>query len=116
YLAGSPSAMCPADREPIHLLAIDVDPLELAERSNTAHYRPPRLTTETCITCHIGSGVLTMNSYTRFFSARLANNAKLDDLGPSREVDLTKYWKEQDQSWGMLRGYWEAGGDKGNKR
>jgi hypothetical protein len=53
---------------------------------------------------------MSMNSNTRFFSGMPAQNPGLDHLGFDREITLTTHWKQQQASWGMLRGYWEAMG------
>lgn len=94
------------DREPIIFRAFDIDWFESHKQDDK--YRPPPLVLENCFGCHRDTGVLSMNSYGRSFSEMSHTNPKLEDLGFEREVAITKDWKQEQASWGMLQGYWEA--------
>ncbi len=114
YLAGEKSALRavgPEDRAPP---VFETHDMELFEGfgENEANipfpYRPPGIVLRSCIGCHRDPGVLSMNSYTRSFSPVPAKNPGLVDSSFEREVTITAYWKRQQASWGMLRGYREA--------
>jgi hypothetical protein len=101
-------AVGPEETEPLVFLSKEIDFFELPRNPESAEHRPQPPILKSCFGCHREPGVLSMNSFTRAFSAVPANNPKLADLSLSREATLAIDWKKSQASWGMLRGYWET--------
>jgi hypothetical protein len=66
------------------------------------------VTLDTCMPCHSGPGLFSVNSYTRFlsFSESPERPAKLMPLDFDREVLETVSWKQRQFDWGLLQGLW----------
>jgi hypothetical protein len=63
----------------------------------------------TCITCHAGAGILSVNSFTRSFtSPPTLNPTSMADLSIEREIGDTIAWKHRRYEWGVLQGLWET--------
>jgi len=110
YLAGDKNALHTVgsgDREPTVFFSLDIDWFEASVRNNIGPYRQPGHVLGSCIGCHSGSGVMSMESFNPRFILR-ARNPGLENLSFDREIRVTADWKQQQTSWGMLRGYWEA--------
>lgn len=112
YLVGEKDALCAVGPDDCDvapgIMSHDIDWFESHEGNNPGPYSPPRPILESCRPCHMDSGVLSMNSYTRAFARRPARNPGLEEMSLEREISITADWKRQQASWGMLRGYWEA--------
>ena len=63
----------------------------------------------TCVRCHSGNGIFSVNSYTRHIGPRAIN----PQLLPADSVDYqgrtALEWKKQRFDWGLLRGLLERG-------
>jgi hypothetical protein len=67
------------------------------------------VTLETCMQCHSGRGIFSVNSYTRglsFFSESQHSPANLTPFDFHHEVIETIGWKERQFDWGLLQGLW----------
>jgi hypothetical protein len=67
------------------------------------------VTLNTCMQCHSGPGLFSVNSYTRFlsfFSESPQRPANLTPLGFDREIENTISWKQRQFDWGLLQGIW----------
>ena len=70
------------------------------------------VTLNTCMQCHSGQGIFSVNSYTRslsFFSESSQRPANLAPVDFKREIENTTFWKQRQFDWGLLQGMWRQG-------
>jgi hypothetical protein len=68
------------------------------------------VTLDTCMQCHSGPGLFSVNSYTRFLSFSEFSSQRPANLTPldfHREVLETIDWKQRQFDWGLLQGLWD---------
>jgi hypothetical protein len=96
---------------PLHLFSNGIDPFEYHQRGQTnddsATYG--RVILETCAQCHSGSGIYSVNSFTRRLSLPFGpsfETTQMTEPDPEREATDTIFWNEQRFDWGLLKGLW----------
>lgn len=110
YVAGDRPAwhrFAADEYEPPVFMTHDVDLYARPNEPREPRHRPAIL--RSCFTCHSAPGAQSMLSHTRLFTARPVGGPRLEPLSIEREEAITRSWKEQHASWGVLRGIWEAG-------
>ena len=100
----------------VHFMGKGIDQFEYTFRnaSNEVEVldsaRLQSITLDTCMICHQGPGIFSVNSYTRslsFFSESPQRPANLVPLDFQREVLETIGWKQRQFDWGLLQGLWD---------
>lgn len=99
----------------VHFMGMGFDQFEYTSRnaSNEVEVldsaRLQSVTLDTCMQCHSGPGLFSVNSYTRFlsFSESPERPANLTPLDFHREVLATIDWKQRQFDWGLLQGLWQ---------
>jgi len=101
----------------VHLMGMGFDQFEYTSRnaSNEVEVldsaKLQSVTLNTCMQCHSGPGLFSVNSYTRslsFFSESPQRPANLTPLDFNREVENTIDWKHRQFNWGLLQGLWDG--------
>lgn len=69
--------------------------------------REQPLVLQNCFGCHRDQGALSMNSYTRAFSAVLSKNPEIKERSFADQIKLTSEWKTKHDSWKRLREDWD---------
>jgi hypothetical protein len=101
----------------VHFMGMGFDQFQYASRnaSNEVEVldsaRLQSVTLNTCMQCHNGPGIFSVNSYTRFLSFSESSSqrpANLTPLGFNREIGNTIYWKQRQYDWGLLQGIWNG--------
>lgn len=59
-----------------------------------------------CMGCHGGAGIHSVLSHSQLFSAATLHPPRLQEYSPERIGVFTIRWKENQFSWGLLRGLW----------
>ena len=100
----------------VHLMGMGVDQFEYTSR-NAANKvevldsaKLQSITLNTCMQCHSGPGLFSVNSYTRalsFSSESPQRPANLTPLDFHREIENTIDWKQRQFNWGLLQGLWD---------
>jgi hypothetical protein len=98
----------------VHFMGMGTDQFEQTIRNTNNEVevldsaRLQSVTLNTCMQCHSGPGLFSVNSYTRFlsFSESPERPAKLMPLDFNREVRETVSWKQRQFDWGLLQGLW----------
>ncbi len=99
----------------VHFMGMGFDQFQYTSRnaSNEVEVldsaRLQSVTLDTCRQCHSGTGIFSVNSYTRalsFFSESPQRPANLTPLDFQREVESTIFWKQRQFDWGLLQGLW----------
>ncbi|MFZ0828938.1 MAG: hypothetical protein WAO02_16095 [Verrucomicrobiia bacterium] len=99
----------------VHFMGMGFDQFEYTSRnaSNKVEVldsaKLQSVTLNTCMQCHSGPGLFSVNSYTRslsFFSESPQRPANLTPLDFNREIESTIYWKQRQFDWGLLQGIW----------
>ena len=80
------------------------DPIEMPRANAGSH--APRL--RTCMTCHSGPGIHSINSYKQFFQAATILPPRLKATTPTTAGTGAIREKRKAYSWGLLRGLWRA--------
>jgi hypothetical protein len=102
----------------VHFMGMGVDQFEYTPRNASNEVAVPdsarlqSVTLNTCMTCHSGPGLFSVNSYTRslsFFSESPQRPANLTPLDFDREIKNTIFWKQRQFDWGLLQGTWRQG-------
>ena len=63
----------------------------------------------TCVRCHSGNGIFSVNSYTRYIGPGTINPQLLPADSADNQGNATLEWKKQRFDWGLLRGLLERG-------
>lgn len=63
----------------------------------------------TCMRCHSGNGIFSINSYTRFLGPETVNPQLLPADSSDHQGHATLEWKRQRFDWGLLQGHLERG-------
>lgn len=99
----------------VHFMGMGFDPFEYTSRNAANEVevldstRFQSATLHTCMECHNGAGIFSVNCYTRslsFFSESPQRPANLTPLDFNREVENTIDWKHRQFDWGLLQGLW----------
>jgi hypothetical protein len=99
----------------VHLMGMGFDQFQYTSRnaSNEVEVldsaKLQSVTLNTCMQCHSGRGIYSVNSYTRFlsfFSESPQRPANLTPLDFGREIESTIFWKQRQFNWGLLQGLW----------
>ena len=98
----------------VHFMGMGFDQFEYTSRnaSNEVEVldsaKLQSVTLNTCMQCHPGPVLFSVNSYTRFlsFSESPERPAKLMPLDFNREIQNTIDWKQRQFDWGLLQGLW----------
>ncbi len=99
----------------VHFMGMGFDQFEYTSRnaSNEVEVldsaRLQSVTLNTCVQCHRGPGIFSVNSYTRFlsfFSESPQRPANLKPLDFNLEIQNTIGWKQRQFDWGLLQGLW----------
>jgi hypothetical protein len=99
----------------VHLMGMGFDQFQYTSRnaSNEVEVldsaKLQSVTLDTCIQCHSGRSLFSVNSYTRslsFFSESPQRPANLTPLDFNREIENTIDWKQRQFDWGLLQGLW----------
>jgi hypothetical protein len=98
----------------VHFMGMGFDQFEYTSRnaSNEVEVldsaKLKSVTLNTCMQCHSGPRLFSVNSYTRFlsFSESPQRPANLTPLDFHREVLATIDWKQRQFDWGLLQGLW----------
>jgi hypothetical protein len=99
----------------VHLMGMGFDQFEYTSRNASNEVEVPDsaklqyITLNTCVQCHRGPGLFSVNSYTRFlsfFSESPQRPANLTPVDFHREVLDTIDWKQRQFDWGLLQGIW----------
>jgi hypothetical protein len=102
----------------VHFMGMGFDQFEYTSRnaSNEVEVldsaKLQSVTLNTCMQCHPGPGLFSVNSYTRFlsfFSESPQRPANLMPLDSHREILETIDWKQRQFDWGLLQGLWNQG-------
>lgn len=97
----------------VHLMGTGFDQFQYTSRnaSNEVEVldsaKLQSVTLNTCMQCHNGPGIFSVNSYTRslsFFSESPQRPANLTPLNFNREIENTIFWKQRQFDWGLLQG------------
>jgi hypothetical protein len=98
----------------VHFMGKGFDQFEYTSRNAANEVEVPdsatlkSVTLDTCMQCHSGRGLFSVNSYTRFlsFSESPERPARLMQLDFNREIESTISWKQRQFDWGLLQGLW----------
>lgn len=103
------------DFNAVHLMGRGIDQFEYTFRNASNEVEVldsaelQSVTLNTCMECHSGPGLFSVNSYTRsmsFFSESPQRPANLTPLDFNREIESTISWKHRQFDWGLLQGLW----------
>lgn len=90
---------------------IGIDPFEYHFQPETnngpTEYRS--IVLRSCMECHSGPGICSVNSFTRFLSFSYpppGETTHLMESPPEHENEVTVDWKQQQFDWGLLQGLW----------
>jgi hypothetical protein len=88
----------------VHFRSMGVDQFEYTSAADWARWRDRirDVTLRTCVACHQGPGILSVNTYTTFMMT--AN--RLGATTPERESEATISAKSRRFDWGLLQGLW----------
>jgi len=98
----------------VHFRGMGSDQFEHTFKNSDGEHQTPdsaklqSVTLHTCMECHSGPGIFSVNSYTRFLSFSEASQrpANLTPLDFNREIENTIFWKQRQFDWGLLQGLW----------
>ena len=102
----------------VHFMGMGFDQFEYTSRNGSNEVevldsaKLQSVTLNTCMQCHSGPGLFSVNSYTRslsFFSESPQRPANLTPLDFNREIESTIFWKQRQFDWGLLEGIWSQG-------
>lgn len=98
------------DKELSTFQSMGDDPLEEISHESTRPVQEPQAELKTCIWCHSGGGVRSLNSREALFRPnRMQVDPEKSDYGSIYWGDDSAVaWKRNHYDWGLLNGYWKA--------
>jgi hypothetical protein len=92
----------------VHFMGMGFDPFEWKsdDRSTPDSSTFKSTVLESCRTCHMGTGIYSVNSYVGLFHQHFIEPPQLYNLDATREMDAAINWKQEQFNWGLLKGIW----------
>ena len=106
--AGGLRAVQKGEKEFTVFLSMGIDPFEYNYKPQNGRLDadlPDKLVS--CTSCHQGAGIQSVDSHSRLFSQPTLPPPEYQDTEPSYLEQVTTNWKQNQFTWGLLKGLWQ---------